>query len=81
MSAWYEKTGSDSDIVISTRIRLARNIDGFPFPSRMNKEQQREINEKIKAAINESNTPYAKSLKFTIDYKIVFLITFLLQLS
>lgn len=32
---WYEKKGSESDVVISTRIRLARNIDGINFPGKM----------------------------------------------
>lgn len=31
---WLKGDGPDSDIVISTRIRLARNVAGFPFMSR-----------------------------------------------
>lgn len=31
MSNWYLQTGKDSNIVISTRIRLARNISNFKF--------------------------------------------------
>ena len=30
-SEWLKGTGPKSDIVISSRIRLARNLDGFPF--------------------------------------------------
>lgn len=29
---WLEGRGQDTDIVISSRIRLARNLQGFPFP-------------------------------------------------
>lgn len=31
MSNWYVQTGKDSDVVISSRIRLARNVKGIPF--------------------------------------------------
>ena len=30
---WLRGTGKESDIVISSRIRLARNITGYPFLS------------------------------------------------
>ncbi len=38
-SEWLKSTGPNSDIVISTRIRLARNLDKIPFPHWANKEQ------------------------------------------
>ena len=28
---WYLQSGKDSDVAISTRIRLARNLNGFKF--------------------------------------------------
>ena len=31
--AWYSIDGSDNDVVLSTRVRLARNLVNFPFPS------------------------------------------------
>ena len=31
---WLRGTGPDSDIVVSSRIRLARNLAQFPFPNR-----------------------------------------------
>ncbi len=31
---WLNSTGKNSDIVISSRVRLARNISGFSFPNR-----------------------------------------------
>ena len=34
MSNWYLQNGKDSDVVISTRVRLARNIKDFNFESR-----------------------------------------------
>lgn len=43
MCKWYEQTGSQADGVVSTRIRLARNLKGMPFPARMTAEQRREL--------------------------------------
>lgn len=62
--SWYMEKSPEDDIVISTRIRLARNLSGVPFPSRMTAEQRNTVNQKIKAALLESNTPFAKNLKF-----------------
>ena len=30
---WYANTGQDGDVVLSTRIRLARNLAEYPFPT------------------------------------------------
>ncbi|MEE0946304.1 MAG: protein arginine kinase [Acutalibacteraceae bacterium] len=64
MSNWYSVAANDNDIVVSTRVRLARNISNTPFPSYMNEEERVALNEKVKKAIVESDTPYAKSLKY-----------------
>ena len=48
---WYLSTGNEADTVISTRIRLARNIAGIPFPSRMSAQQLSEVNRLVKNAI------------------------------
>lgn len=45
---WYLETGKDSDIIISSRIRLARNIKDFPFKIKMSKEDKNKLLEKIK---------------------------------
>ena len=48
---WYDFDGKDADIVISTRIRLARNLADKPFPGRLTQEDAEEIIEKTKAAL------------------------------
>jgi protein arginine kinase len=40
---WLRGTGPESDIVISSRIRLARNLAAFPFTSRATPNQKAEI--------------------------------------
>lgn len=38
MLNWYLQSGNEGDVVYSTRIRLARNIKGFPFVTKNTKE-------------------------------------------
>ena len=64
MSSWYTSHAPEDDIAVSTRIRLARNLSGLPFPARMSSEQRKELNLKVKNAVLQSNTPFAKSLKY-----------------
>ncbi len=64
MGCWYNTASPEDDIVVSTRIRLARNLSGIPFPSRMTAEQLDELKQMVKNAIADSNTPFAKSLKY-----------------
>lgn len=40
---WLRGTGPECDIVISSRIRLARNLAAFPFTNRSNPHQKSEI--------------------------------------
>ena len=47
---WLRGSGPESDIVISTRIRLARNLAQFPFPNRADDSTRSEI----ESALRES---------------------------
>jgi protein arginine kinase len=40
---WLSGSGPESDIVISTRIRLARNVSEFPFLTRIEEKQKSEL--------------------------------------
>lgn len=51
MSKWYIGEGDHNDIVISTRIRLARNLADYPFPSRLDNKSKIEVNEKVRDAL------------------------------
>ena len=50
---WYTKFGPSGDIVLSSRVRLARNISGIPFTSRMNKEQESKVIDLCREALPE----------------------------
>lgn len=48
---WLRGTGPRSDVVISSRVRLARNLAGYPFLTRARKEHKREIVERIRGPL------------------------------
>lgn len=52
--AWYNTAGKSADTVISTRVRLARNINGYPFASRLDVAGANEIIEKVSAPLEAS---------------------------
>ena len=54
VSDWMDGSGPMSDIVISSRIRLARNVAGFLFFSHADKEQQRELLDFIRGKVMET---------------------------
>lgn len=61
---WYKKSGAEGDVVISSRIRLARNLRDYPFPHLLNLQQKNEIANKVKEALENSNSYIAKSFNF-----------------
>ncbi|MBQ8310615.1 MAG: ATP--guanido phosphotransferase [Clostridia bacterium] len=52
--AWYNTTGQSADTVISSRVRLARNINGYPFVSRLDANGANEIIEKVSIPLDAS---------------------------
>ena len=49
---WYEDKASKHPVVLSTRVRFARNLKDTPFPSRLNAEGRKKICEKVQAAFS-----------------------------
>jgi len=52
-SEWLKGTGPNSDIVVSSRLRLARNLDKFPFPHWADKKQGEDVFTAIEAAVGK----------------------------
>ncbi|NLB35252.1 MAG: protein arginine kinase [Elusimicrobia bacterium] len=50
---WLEAPGNKEPSYISARIRLARNLSGFPFPMTANEEQLKEVRKKVFSAVSE----------------------------
>ena len=54
--SWFGTEGADSDVVLSSRVRLARNLVGLPFPGRADLGQLAEIRQRIDAALADLGT-------------------------
>jgi len=50
LSRWMLADGPESDTVISSRVRLARNIEGLPFPHLMTPERGEKVIEMVRRA-------------------------------
>lgn len=50
---WLKGTGPEADIVISSRLRLARNLADFPFCSRASELERREIDQILRRSIDD----------------------------
>lgn len=55
MDKWYFQQGEEDSIVFSSRIRLARNLKGFPFPNKMSDEQKYAVIQKVSDAVFNSD--------------------------
>lgn len=49
MPKWYEQLAPDSDVVISSRVRLARNLENYPFSGKITEEQAIALVNEVKA--------------------------------
>ncbi len=50
-SRWMNSDGPDAGIVVSSRIRIARNLAGVPFPHLLEQEQSMEVIDRIRKAL------------------------------
>ena len=62
MKNWYVEEGPEEDVVISSRIRLARNFKDIPFPARADKKQQEKVISIVKEALPNENCVPMKDL-------------------
>ena len=62
---WLGSTGPESDIVISSRVRLARNVSNFPFLSRVNAKERTRLEAMLKEQIEEAR-PSGKLSYFSL---------------
>ncbi|MBI3818196.1 MAG: ATP--guanido phosphotransferase [Planctomycetes bacterium] len=51
--SWLSGEGPDSDVIVSTRARLARNLRGFPFAAKMTEDKARELCEHVQTRLRE----------------------------
>ncbi len=50
---WFREISNDSDVVISTRVRFARSVDGFKFPHMLSAEENNAIVDLVSKSVNK----------------------------
>ncbi|MDF2822185.1 MAG: mcsB [Clostridiales bacterium] len=48
MNKWYEEVDNKKDVIISSRVRLARNIKKYPFAAKLGREGAEQLIENVK---------------------------------
>lgn len=61
MAKWFNDDGFQSDIVLSTRIRLARNLKNIPFPGKMSEADAQKVIELVENVLEEMNYTFTKT--------------------
>lgn len=54
---WYTYSGPDTDVVLSTRVRLARNLADFPFPRRFRNDDSARVQTLVFDSFLKSGDP------------------------
>lgn len=68
VSPWMRAEGPNADIVLSSRIRLARNLQKYPFPIIASSESNREVSDYIKENVEgKSYSDLGRFDMFPID--------------
>lgn len=57
---WYKDIGENSGYVISTRVRIARNLKNFKFPNNMSKEDMIKLNNLVENNIDTNKFTFLK---------------------
>lgn len=55
LSEWMRGEGPDSDIVVSSRIRIARNLSSYTFPMLATNQQSKEVLEQVTNVLNQDD--------------------------
>lgn len=64
MNKWYMLSGAEDDVCVSSRIRLARNLKSYPFPSMMTDEQRKTVNKLVWEALQKGGFSGNFELRF-----------------
>lgn len=60
---WYARSNRESDVVVSSRIRLARNVADLPFPRKMSAADRQELAARTERALEKGK--FTGSLAFS----------------
>ena len=54
-SLWLLRTGPEDDVVVSSRMRLARNVDGYHFRTRFREGEDKRLEESLRGALAKAD--------------------------
>ncbi|MBN1698275.1 MAG: hypothetical protein JW881_12245 [Spirochaetales bacterium] len=63
-AGWFYQGGPENDVVLSTRVRIARNLNDYPFPGALSQKEEKTVHTKIITAFGK----LPESSNFTILY-------------
>ena len=52
--SWYHIPGCEQDVAVCTRVRLSRNLEDFPYPTRLDPAKAREIISRVGAVLEKN---------------------------
>ena len=67
MLKWYEESGEYMDVVISSRVRLARNLKKYPFSLRLSKEDAKALVMEVQGKLKDTKCEDGVLLPCNLD--------------
>lgn len=64
MVKWFEESGEQEDVVVSSRIRLIRNLCEYPFPVKMSSGDRHALVGRVTDTVMDENSALANSFRF-----------------
>lgn len=65
MLKWFEQTGPARPAIVSSRVRLVRNLDQYVFPSRLSRGDSMELLHKLENGLRDLGTLDGKHYEYT----------------
>jgi protein arginine kinase len=62
--SWYASDGPDNDIIISSRVRLARNLKDYTFPIIMKDDERKAVLENVREVLMSKSEPLIKDMLY-----------------
>lgn len=69
MNKWFDNTGKPQGIIVASKIRLARNIEGYVFPGKLEDEEREQLIQRVKEELKDLNLEYIDLKQLTNDQK------------
>jgi len=61
---WLSEKGTDTDVVLSTRVRLARNLKNMPYSIRLSETGKKKVLDAVVGAVTDTTEPLFRTLSY-----------------